>query len=84
MSWNLRGIAVREVPDDDIVLREGIAGGLGLKGHCAAPRVELACNGLETRRRKGVNRDLSEELAGGRRGSDGNGEESLGVPEVNL
>jgi len=44
----------------------------------------LAGNGLETGRRKGVNRDLSKELAGGRRGSDGDSEESLGVPEMNL
>jgi len=72
------------MPDDDIVLREGITGGLGLEGHRTVPRVELAGNGLETGRRKGVNRDLSKELAGGGRGSDGDSEESLGVPEMNL
>jgi hypothetical protein len=44
----------------------------------------LACNGLETGRRERVNRDLSEELAGGRRRGNGDSEESLGVPEMNL
>jgi hypothetical protein len=44
----------------------------------------LTCNGLETGRRKRVNRDLGEELTRGRGGSDSDGEESLGVPEMNL
>jgi hypothetical protein len=39
---------------------------------------------LETGRRKRVNRDLSKELARGRGGSDGDSEESLGIPEMNL
>jgi hypothetical protein len=72
------------MPNDDVVLGEGITGGLGLEGHHAMPRVKLASNRLETRRGERVDRDLSKELTGSGRGRDGNGEESLSVSEVDL
>jgi hypothetical protein len=48
------------------------------------PGVELACDGLETGRRERIDRDLSEELTGGGRRGDGDGEETLSVSEVDL
>jgi hypothetical protein len=84
LSWNLGGIAVREVPDDDIILREGVTGRFGLESHRAAPRVELACDGLEAGGGEGIDRDLSEELTRSGRRGNGDGEKSLSVSEMNL
>ncbi len=50
LARDLGWVAIREMPNDDVILGEGVTGGFGLEGHHTVPGIELAGNRLKAGR----------------------------------